>query len=379
MRFLRRRSDAVQTEAARPGAGASSSVAALPARRLSLAKRLAFLVVADLLALGLIAVVAEVTLRLASPQTRYDSLPGWIMNMLEFSDDIYLGWQLRAGQLDHNAAGYRGPERPAAKPPGVWRILALGDSVTYGMDVKAGEAFAGQLEAKLNAAGAGPAEVLNFGVPGYNSFQEYELLKTRGLALDPDLVVMTFTADDVETSPVIINVGGEYSLFRNQFEGIGALNNLVHWAVFRHSHLYRFLYKYAALAVAAKGARFDDVYVHPRSQWKNVLLVADLCRQRRIGFLLVLSPWLLPHYQAPAGDPDAMDVREFHRYQEAMDEIRRFAREDRIDVLDLGPLYEKYTGKLKNRPCDHMHPNPLGHRLIAEQLVEKLLPMRTRQ
>jgi len=335
--------------------------------KLPLWKRVLFVVAANLLGLGLLGAVGEVACRIFAPQGGYGTLPEGAMNMLRFSEDIYLGWELRPGVLDHNSAGFRGREASPQKLPGLWRIAVLGDSVTYGLHVAADEAYPRVLESLLEASGAGRVEVLNFGVPGYNSFQEYTLLKNRVLPLKPDLVVLTFTPDDVETSPVIIDVGGRKCLFRNQFEGVGLLNNPVHWFVFRHSHLYRFLYKRLVLAFAVEEADFEAVYIRPDVQWENVLRMAELCNQQHTPLLLVLSPFLLPL----EGDADPEEIA---RYRQALDRIRKLAADAGLDVLDLGPLYEKHAGQLKIRPEDHEHLNPRGHRLVAEALREKVDP-----
>ena len=348
----------------------SPGAARAAARKLPLWKRVLFIVAANLLVLAAAAVVGELACRVFAPQAGYGTLPEGAMEMLRFSDDIYLGWELRPGVLDHNSAGFRGRKTEPGKPPGVWRIAVLGDSVTYGLHVEADEAYPSVLESELDAARAGRVEVLNFGVPGYNSFQEYTLLKTRVLPFEPDLVVLTFTPDDVETSPVIIDVDGQRCLFRNQFEGVGLLNNPVHWFVFRRSHLYRFLYKHLVLAFAAEEADFEAVYVQPDVQWENVLRMAEWCDRHRTPFLLVLSPFLLPL----EGD---LDEAESARYRQALDRIRERAAVAGVEVLDLGPLYEEQTGRLKIRPEDHEHLNPHGHRLVAEALREKVLSMRS--
>jgi len=347
------------------GTPSPPGVARGAARKSPLWKRILFIVAANLFVLAALAVVGEVACWLFAPQVEYGTLPDWAMEMLQFSDDIYLGWELRPGVLDHNSAGFRGREIEPDKPPGAWRIAVLGDSVTYGLHVAADAAYPSVLESLLDEAGAGPVEVLNCGVPGYNTFQEYTLLKTQVLAYEPDLVVLTFTPDDVETSPVIINIGGRRCLFRNQFEGVGLLNNSVHWFVFRHSHLYRFLYKRLVLAFAAEEDDFEAVYVRPDVQWENVLRVAELCHRHETPLLLVLSPFLLPL----EGDADPEEIA---RYRRAFDRIRKLAAAAGLDVLDLGPLYEKHAGRLKIRPEDHEHLNPLGHRLVAEALRERM-------
>jgi lysophospholipase L1-like esterase len=273
----------------------------------------------------------------------------------------------------------RGPEAQRRKPPDLWRIAMIGDSVTYGLGVEAAQSFSSLLESELNAAGLGPVEVLNFGVPGYNTFQEYTLLKHRVLEYDPDLVVMTFSPDDVETTPVIINVGGSMCLFRNHFEGIGVLNNSLHWSVFRSSHLYRFLYKHAALALAAPKAGFEVGNARPEVAWRNVRRTAGVCAEDEAAFLLVLSPWLLPYVESPAGTETFMpDPHGFRRFEEAFDHVRTLAAGSDLEYLDLGPLYQQHIGRLKLEPLDHDHLNPLGHKLVVRVLCDRLLRGRNR-
>ncbi len=345
-------------------------------RKISRRKRLLFILLANVLALGLLAIGGEVACRLLAPQAHYGALPDWILELLQYSDDIYLGWELRPGTLDHNSAGIRGPEYTRAKPPGTWRIAFIGDSVTYGLHVEGKQTFAHLLEEQCNRRGAGPVEILNFGVPGYNPFQEYEMLKTRAGAYHPDLVVMVFSTDDVETSPVVMNIGGEPALFRNQFEDNRLLNNALHWTIFRHSHLYRLLYKSAALSFVPAGNRFDDVYVQPRVEWENVRRVAQWCREHQTRFLLVLSPYLSP-YEPEGGT--AAELRDMQRYDEAFDVIRQLARQDRLDVVDLGPLYKQHSGQMKIRRIDHEHLNPEGHRLVAEYLLPRVIAAHARE
>ncbi len=353
-------------------------------RKFPLRKRIAFILVADLAALGTIALLGEVVCRLFSPQTDYQAVSDENDSLLRFADDLYLGFQLRADVADHNSAGFRGRHYTPTKPDSVWRIVALGDSVTYGLGVEASESFPGVLETKLNETPGESVEVLNFGVPGYNTFQSCTLLETRAIRYEPDLVVLTFTPDDVETSPVVINVDGQMCLFRNQLEGFGLFNNSVHWAVFRRSHFYRLLYKGAALASRPSGTDFNDVYVQPEVAWANVRRLHALCRREKTAFLLVLSPWLRPHFRpADDADPDELEAPEMlldlevmQRYEQAFDEIRRFARQDDVEFLDLGPLYKEHAGKMKLMPMDHEHLGLLGNRLVAETLCGKVLSMR---
>ena len=96
-----------------------------------------------------------------------------------------------------NELGFRGPPTTVAKPPGVRRILGLGDSVMYGTGVSDDETFLALLPGLLRQRYPDESwEVINTGVPGYNTAMEVEVLAARGLALEPDLVVMMFVGND---------------------------------------------------------------------------------------------------------------------------------------------------------------------------------------
>ena len=341
-------------------------------RRLPVWKCLLFTVVANAMVLGLIAVLAECTWRLLAPTTRYmqlSDMPLVDMGWLQFSQDTALGWELNPRCAGHNALGLRGRECTCARASDRWRIAVIGDSVAYGLGVESEMAYPAILETILTQTGETPVEVLNFGVPGYNTAQEYAMLKNRVLAYDPDVVVMMFTTDDCETTPIIIDVDGELCLFRNQLEGLWLFNNSIHWYTFRHSHVYRFLYKQMVLAVIPSGQSFEDVYIKPDVAWKTVLRTAALCERRGIRFVLVLSPLLRPFCEPIEQLQPAID---------AMQRIQQLAARSSLDVVDLGPLYDQHVGQLKlaNLPLDYEHLNPRGHQLVANVLAERLLRLR---
>ena len=337
-------------------------------------------VLADVVLLGLIAILGEVVCRVFPPDLPCKVMQESRMNLHRLSDNMYLGYELRPGVAGHNAAGFRGPEVKLHKPPGVWRIAFVGDSVTYGLGVSDAEAFPRIVETRLRAAGAKPVEVLNFAAPAYNSFQEYTLLATKVLDYEPDLVVWVFSSGNTETSPVVLNVDGRMCLFRNQLEGFSPLNNRVHWTLFRYSRFYQFLYKRAVLAFAARGGRFDDVYRQPDVAWRTVLRAESLCRQRQVDFLLVLSPLLQPIYLpmgqgAPncrSGSEMAMDAQEVVTVRTAMDRIRQLAGQAPWQVVDLGPLYDQYGAQMKLHSIDHEHLGRFGHQRVADLLADEI-------
>ena len=103
------------------------------------------------------------------------------------------------GQTFHNSLGFRNDEFPLEKPEGVYRIVALGGSSTYDVSIQDnGETFTAQLENLLDEEyGYQNVQVINAGVPGYNSWEILVNLQFRVLDLDPDLVIIYEGTNDV--------------------------------------------------------------------------------------------------------------------------------------------------------------------------------------
>lgn len=83
-----------------------------------------------------------------------------------------------------------------AKKPGVYRIITLGDSFTFGDGVSTKDNWTELLENELNANhschGKNKYEVINLGVRGYDTEYEVERFKRRGQKYNPDLVIWSF-------------------------------------------------------------------------------------------------------------------------------------------------------------------------------------------
>ncbi len=88
------------------------------------------------------------------------------------------------------------------------RILALGDSNTYGFYLEAHEAWPAQLEQQWNSAHPDHLiEVLNLGYPGTNSFRVRDNLPTLLDKLAPDVVLVMVGFNDFWTPVEDINTG----------------------------------------------------------------------------------------------------------------------------------------------------------------------------
>lgn len=134
-----------------------------------------------------------------------------VMAMIEFSDatappyfhlrrgaDVaYAGFSDAAPtHIRINALGLRDRDRPVDKPPATRRIVAIGDSFTFGLGVEAEEAVPAQLERAFAAHGRPDVEVWNVGTPGHALADHLGSLQQTVLALHPDLIVLQIFADD---------------------------------------------------------------------------------------------------------------------------------------------------------------------------------------
>ena len=121
-----------------------------------------------------------------------------------FSPHHYLGYglapNLRHRTNLHNSYGYRGEEFSLHKPDGSYRIVAVGGSTTYGIDIEDfRHSYPYQLGEYLRQQGHENVEVINAGVVGYTSHQTLINIQFRVLPLQPDLVVIYQGYNDIHS------------------------------------------------------------------------------------------------------------------------------------------------------------------------------------
>jgi lysophospholipase L1-like esterase len=143
----------------------------------------------------------------------------------------------RKGRTFHNSLGYRNADFPVEKPSDVYRIVALGGSSTYDVRIEDNaETFTAQLEKLLKEDyGYQNVQVINAGVPGYNSWEILINLEFRVLDLDPDLVIIYEGTNDVHARMV------EPSSYRGDDSGRRQVWKVPPVPVWEHSTMFRIL------------------------------------------------------------------------------------------------------------------------------------------
>jgi hypothetical protein len=108
-------------------------------------------------------------------------------------DEFYLSYRF-------DSRGSRGPDLESPSPAGAYRIVVLGDSHAMGVGVREEQTFEAHLERLLNegrtAADSTYYQVINSGVPGFDTRQEHALYETVSHLYEPNLVLVVMHYDD---------------------------------------------------------------------------------------------------------------------------------------------------------------------------------------
>lgn len=129
---------------------------------------------------------------------RYDKELGWYPK--ENSKGIHDA--TRTIQVLHNKHGFRDKEFEIDKKK---KIAFIGDSFVWGYDVEQNERFSDKLQMLLPEY-----EILNLGISGYGTDQEYILLQKWINTFKPDIVFLVFSKNDWEDNITNCRYGGYY-------------------------------------------------------------------------------------------------------------------------------------------------------------------------
>jgi len=267
-----------------------------------------------------------------------------------------------AGPGRINALGLRDRDYPDRKPPGTYRILVLGDSITWGSGIDQDATFENLLEDRLVAEGR-PVQSLNLGVPGYNAVMMAAYLERRGLPLEPDLVLAVVGLNDESITPVVI-----WEETQTRFRWYDSTRShdvpwlwrlpwdLDRWLM-RHSALFRGLCRRLASPDAPRFRR------HQQENRRALLALAAAARRHGAAAAFVLLPELL-------------DLAPYPRRGEH-DDLAGFLAAAGETVIDLLAGLRRATdgrgASLRFHPHDPLHPDQRGNRLIADLLHDELV------
>ena len=285
---------------------------------------------------------------------RDSELPGLVYEMRPGIDLDAVGIHIRT-----NSMGFRSPEISFAKPAGTIRIIALGDSVTFGFGVAADETYPARLQALLSQAKPGQVEVVNMGVSAYNTGEELALFRGRGAGLYPDLVIIQYYLNDPDLEP---------------FDPVHSYYLAPRW--WTRLHLTRLIKKtWWRFLIWLDGDNDFYIYLHrdPESWGMVTVAFSELSawsKERGVPMVLVIFPVLL-----------GKDWPEY-KYKSLHEQVAEAGRSAGFFVLDLLPVFAGYPRERLVSKVDDFHPSGFAHDLCARELsgpVEEFLPARIRR
>jgi hypothetical protein len=293
-------------------------------------------------------------------------------------------------EIRTNAQGFRADHEIAIpKPPGVKRIVVLGDSFGMGYGVNLEDTFITQLEERLGPD-LGPIETVNLSVSGHGNAEQLIALREVGLAFEPDLVLLAWHRTDLSDN---IRSG----LFKLREEGLVRKNKtflpsvevrefLFSFAAYRwlagSSHLYNFLREQAGeLAKGLLGtlraitsappsrAAAPAVEVSPSS------LPGPIAEERPYPDRLTLA--LLETVQDEARGQgaellvlDIPNTRGRTRFDSSFPETVGTPLEGRLHVVSPLEDFRAHPGRLIYWERSHFHLTPFGCDLVGDRIAE---------
>jgi len=301
--------------------------------------------------------------------------------------DPLLSWRLRPGGWlpgrvgRINSHGLVGPEFSWRKPPHTVRIVALGDSVTYGLYACGvgifcrKEPYPSALENLLNARTPRDRfEVLDAGVYGYSSLQGFRYYRVYLNGLDEDVVTVMFGWNDHG-----VRRGAEPDEFHSEW-----LRELTDGAY--RLAVVRTAASWIALGRSAEPtpALFLPGDYQPRASRGDfeyhLELLVQAARTRGARVVLLTEPFgplTEPFQKATIAQPwvlnklpDYRTYIDIHRtYNES---TRAVAARLGVPLVDVEREFERYDTSRLFSPFDLVHPNDTGYRLIAQMLLALL-------
>jgi hypothetical protein len=145
-------------------------------RILSFALKLSF-------SIALTFVLLEVVMTVADP----------LISQGFYQYDPEVGFRVRAHMDGSNEFGFNAPDFPHDKPPGIFRVLVLGDSFNWIGGLQGN--YTALLQRRFDEwYGARRVEIINAGYPMTHPAEQLPILRRYGLQYHPDLVVLGFFA-----------------------------------------------------------------------------------------------------------------------------------------------------------------------------------------
>ncbi len=387
-----------------------------------IASNLALLILSVVMALACV----EIGLRIAGV-----GYPSWV-NVVRFLEtDPYVGMAARPGSqfmwhLENDnfvrisSQGLHDAEHSRQKPPNTFRIAVLGDSYAEALQVPVEKNFSSVMQQQLQACpglSAKRVEVINFGMHGFGTAQELQMLRHYVWDYSPDVVLLAFfTGNDVQNNsrelqqdpyrPYFVHQNGSLVLddsflqapgFQTQFD---AGHRFASWVV-DNSRVLQVMFAARHYMTARKnddGTRpfdlgNDEAVYHPPTDatWREAWsLTEDLIATTNTEVKARGSEFLLVTLSTGVQvDPDPSGRTQLEKRFGVADlfypdeRLHQFATREQIPVLTLAPVFLQYAEAHHvelhgfHGEKNQGHWNELGHQLGGSLMARAVCEMQS--
>jgi lysophospholipase L1-like esterase len=250
-----------------------------------------------------------------------------------------------------NRYGLRDHDFELEKQPGEYRVVAIGDSFTFGVGVQLEDCWTEQLERRLRAGADGPVQVINAGfTSGHHPDGYRSWIIKDGVALQPDVLIVGLCLNDL--NPRVSLYAYDVEQRRPPLGGRSHLLNAVHAAGAGRA------------AAPQKPLPFLDYVLADPALWDAAQAALRQCKAvlDAAGIRLIVVPF--PMLSGLAAQP--------YPYARLLQLVSEFCDREGIEHVDLTPQFLGLRDEdLWVHPTDQ-HPNDRGHALIAEGIAAYL-------
>lgn len=250
-----------------------------------------------------------------------------------------------------NRWGLRGDDFPIEKPSGEYRVLCLGDSVTFGCGVANGEDYPAQLGYLLNKhpVGFSHYQIINTGVCGNGANREVEYYKRIGASFNPDKIILGICLNDVTEKNVPLPVPGK-----------NILRNIAYYKFFQSIYRRQIVKDIRDDKLRYYGLRDDvtknNISAETEKCWEVVFtelrrLKEAMGPRANSDLLIILFP---VESQLTSGETGPQH------------QVNEFCKKENLQFADALPVLQ---GTKERMFLDELHLNPSGCRRIAEWLT----------
>jgi len=263
-----------------------------------------------------------------------------------------------------NSFGFRDKKYRKRKVSKI-RLIFVGDSITYGWGIPLEDTYHKQLEKLFHAEGY-DVDIMGMGVVGYNTIQEYHLIKEKALDFNTDMIILQIAMNDFERTVKIrtYQEGKKLGIVPYHDYSIPFIikrTKLTHFFM-KNSHFFKFI----NLKLYWFKNKNDPLYV-PEDMYllgeenalRHLRKIKSLLDSKKIPLAAVIFPF--------------RKGKDVYPYAKLQKKIHQELEKIEVPYLDLYDVINIDTEEYLWR--DKIHPTVRGHEIVSHALFKFLRPL----